>query len=73
MSFSEPRPLLFLEKTGSWVAGRKPLLNPEPHAGNRSGSAQRSSDLKEVPQHGQCLEAHKHNGINLNLRTGSER
>lgn len=33
MSFSEPLLLLFLEKTGSWVAERKPLLNPEPCAG----------------------------------------
>lgn len=53
MSFSEPRLLLFLEKTGSWVAGRKPLLDLEPRAGNSlvSRSAQRSSDLKKVPQH----------------------
>lgn len=54
MSFSEPLLLLFLEKTGSWVAGRKPLLNPVPRAGNSlvSGSAQRSSDLKRLlPQH----------------------
>lgn len=29
MSFSEPWLLLFLEKTGSWVAGRKPPLHPE--------------------------------------------
>lgn len=83
MSFSEPGLLLFLEKTGSWVAGRKPLLDPEPRAGNSllSGSAQRSSDLKpslSTYARTVCRDTEQAHSLaeqkdNVNLRTGPER